>query len=258
MLDNQTGLVRYTPDDNFTGPDNFTYQVADNYSAISNEGVVFIDVTESGSTQASFTSICERPVVNSSYSPHFRYSFHNSNGISSLQIQAQLTNQYKRHATHEITLTDTNGWTLGPHTYSISTGGNSLYDLQWSDNVGKPNANIEYRFIDNNSVAGTNWSSTSSRVDYSSQYFDNNSIWTISFVVKDINSNIMGSFSDNISFGVSSSPEPPLEAWIEPGNDNVTLNWCGVPGVNDYVVSYWDVTGTNVQSSIDSTMITKL
>ncbi len=48
MLDNQTGLVRYNPDDNFTGPDNFTYQATDNYSAISNEGVVFIDVTEGG------------------------------------------------------------------------------------------------------------------------------------------------------------------------------------------------------------------
>jgi len=48
MLDNQTGLVRYNPDDNFTGFDNFTYRVTDNYSAISNEGVVFIDVTEGG------------------------------------------------------------------------------------------------------------------------------------------------------------------------------------------------------------------
>ncbi len=48
MLDNQTGLVRYTPDNNFIGPDNFTYQVTDNYSATSNEGVVFIDVIDSG------------------------------------------------------------------------------------------------------------------------------------------------------------------------------------------------------------------
>ena len=48
MLDNQTGMVRYTPADNFTGPDNFTFRVTDNYSAVSNVGMIFIEVTEGG------------------------------------------------------------------------------------------------------------------------------------------------------------------------------------------------------------------
>ena len=50
MLDNQTGLIRYNPNDNFTGADNFTFIVADNFGAQSNIGYVSIDVLETDQT----------------------------------------------------------------------------------------------------------------------------------------------------------------------------------------------------------------
>ena len=55
------------------------------------------------------------------------------------------------------------------------------------------------------------------------------SIIEMDIELKDNTSKVLGRLYDNITVGSSISPEPPLEAWAEPGNDNVTLRWCGDP-----------------------------
>ncbi len=46
QLDSQTGVVTYTPNSNFSGPDSFTYTVADNQGLNSNEATVSLSVVE--------------------------------------------------------------------------------------------------------------------------------------------------------------------------------------------------------------------